>query len=671
MINILLHKNAKSASLHFRLNFLLIKASGSYFCLCYLIFLPFLSFAQTDCPTCPSTQTEGFVIAPASKVACDSVTICVKNCFPGAVNISYDFNNDGNRVNDTIFTYTEPGIYPIAQFAQVNDGSGPRLEISHDTIVVFPTPEPGFIVESLCADNQVFLTITDTVYQQYLINWGDNSPLEVVPDGVTNVSHQYSINRTYPISVIGNYVPGGCGDTTTVLVSTIQSVFPPNVNSIQTDSVSVSTGEVSINIDTDSNFIYQFFRENSSVLLGEVNGTGSALTTTLSSLNTTSTNCFRVRTRDNCNEMVDSDAIYCSLGLRVRAEDNQNQVRWTPYPSLNSTITSGFQQYILYRNSQPYQIITDINVDEFIDLDVVCNVSYCYKIEAIFNSLELDFTSSSNTDCINAFSSASPPAVTNLNATVETFRSIRLFWELPESTEVDFYTIVGPDESTQINTDSRQVIVEDLQIDGQICYRVSYQDECGNASEATFRTCPVFLTVQSSGDGQVTLDWTEYENSNNFFEGYIVEKLDDQGEIYEEFSTGLINGFRDPNAKGDRQILRYRIKTWINQANNIFSYSNVVEVRQDFRIFFPNAFSPNGDNLNEIFKPTYLFVKDFEMRIFSRAGELLFTSNNIEDGWDGNFKGQQAQQGAYVYLVKLEDFTGEVFNTQGTFTLIR
>ena len=671
MINILLYKNAESAVLNFRLNCLLIKASGSYFCLCYLIFLPFLSSAQTECPTCPSSQTEGFVIAPASKVACDSVTICVKNCFPGAVNVSYDFNNDGNRVNDTIFTFTAPGIYPIAQFAQVNDGSGPRLDISYDTVVVFPTPEPEFIIESLCADNQVFINILDTVYQQYLINWGDNSPLEIVPDGITNISHQYSINRTYPISVIGNYVPGGCGDTTTILVSTLQSVFPPTVNSIRTDSLSTSTGEVSISIDTDSNFVYQFFRENSAILLGEVNGTGSTVTTTLSSLNTTEVNCFRVRARDNCSEIVDSDAIYCSLGLQVQAEDNQNRVSWTPYPNINNTISSGFQQYILYRNSQPYQIITDITEGEFLDLDIVCNVEYCYRVEAIFNSLELDFTSSSNTDCKRAFSSASPPAVANLNASVETFRSVRLFWELPSSVEVDTYTIVGPDESTQINTESRQVIVEDLQIDGQICFRVAYQDECGNPSESTFRTCPVFLTVQSSGDGQVSLNWTAYENSNSFFEGYMVEKLDDQGEVYEDFSSGLFTAFRDPNAKGDRQVLRYRIKTWIDQANNIFSYSNVVEVRQDFRIFFPNAFSPNGDNLNEIFKPTYLFVKDYEMRIFSRGGELLFTSNNIEEGWDGNFKGQQAQQGAYVYVVKLEDFTGEVFNTQGTFTLIR
>lgn len=642
-----------------------------YFCFSYFIFFPVFLSAQEDCPVCPTGQIDGFVISPASKVACDSVTVCVKNCIPGAVNISYDYRNDGTRINDTIFTYTQPGVYVITQFAQVNAGGATQLITSKDTITVFPTPKPEFRIDRLCAGNKIFLDISDTVYQQYLINWGDNSPLEIVAPGTSSLSHQYSINRSYAISVIGNYVPGGCGDTAVILVNTLETLVLPTVKRIQTDIRNPISGQVSLSLETDTNFQYQFFKDNSAVLLAEAEGNGSTLVQHLTPLNTEMINCFRIRVLDFCGELLDSEAIYCSLSLETQAEDSQNRIRWTPYPNLNATIQNGFQHYLLYRNNQPYQIIPNLNTAEFIDQDVDCSVEYCYRIEAIFNSLSLDFVSASNSACTTTFSSAIPPAVNQLNASVETFRSIRLFWNLAENVEVDTYTISSPNESLEILTDNNQVLIEDLRITAPLCYQVSYRDECGNLSASTARTCPVFLSGSSSGNGLVELNWTDYENSAGIYERYVVEKLDEAGNVYEEFPVGFQVRFRDPGAKNDRQILRYRIRTVIDDSAGLFSYSNVVEITQKFKIFFPNAFSPNGDNLNESFKPTYLFVKNYEMRIYNRAGELLFVSNDIEQGWDGNYKGKEAQQGAYIYMVYLEDFTGEKFNTQGTFTLIR
>jgi len=69
-------------------------------------------------------------------------------------------------------------------------------------------------------------------------------------------------------------------------------------------------------------------------------------------------------------------------------------------------------------------------------------------------------------------------------------------------------------------------------------------------------------------------------------------------------------------------------------------------------IDIPTAFTPNGDNKNEIFK---LFYYDIEnllyFRIFNRWGEKLFETTNLDEGWDGKYKGKLQEVGSYVYVV--------------------
>lgn len=69
--------------------------------------------------------------------------------------------------------------------------------------------------------------------------------------------------------------------------------------------------------------------------------------------------------------------------------------------------------------------------------------------------------------------------------------------------------------------------------------------------------------------------------------------------------------------------------------------------------WMPNAFSPNGDGLNDVFKPVqrYDYVNSYNLSIFSRWGELIFETSNIEQGWDGNHKGKKAPIGTYVYRI--------------------
>jgi len=75
-------------------------------------------------------------------------------------------------------------------------------------------------------------------------------------------------------------------------------------------------------------------------------------------------------------------------------------------------------------------------------------------------------------------------------------------------------------------------------------------------------------------------------------------------------------------------------------------------------LFLPNAFTPNGDGLNDVYKPVVSDVlNDFQMWIYNRKGELLFYSQNPAKGWDGIFEGELVAASTYICVVSYKIFT--------------
>ncbi|MGL4598003.1 MAG: gliding motility-associated C-terminal domain-containing protein, partial [Bacteroidia bacterium] len=76
-------------------------------------------------------------------------------------------------------------------------------------------------------------------------------------------------------------------------------------------------------------------------------------------------------------------------------------------------------------------------------------------------------------------------------------------------------------------------------------------------------------------------------------------------------------------------------------------------------LFVPNTFTPNSNDLNERFYAKGEGVVDFQMRIFDRWGNLIFETNNINDGWDGKVKDQVSQIDTYVYVINYTTLCSE------------
>lgn len=109
-----------------------------------------------------------------------------------------------------------------------------------------------------------------------------------------------------------------------------------------------------------------------------------------------------------------------------------------------------------------------------------------------------------------------------------------------------------------------------------------------------------------------------------------------------------------------------------NQCGSKTASINVLSIC-DAPIYIPNAFTPNKDRLNEVFRvpPTDSYQLN-SFKIYNRWGELIFNTRNIKEGWDGTYKGIQQSSGIYTYLISITSLkTGKTSQRNGSVHLIR
>jgi gliding motility-associated-like protein len=92
----------------------------------------------------------------------------------------------------------------------------------------------------------------------------------------------------------------------------------------------------------------------------------------------------------------------------------------------------------------------------------------------------------------------------------------------------------------------------------------------------------------------------------------------------------------------------------------------------EFPVYIPNAFTPNDDHLNDLFRvPSVNLNRLIRFTIYNRWGKVVFQTTKINDGWDGNLNSIPQQEGIYIYNLQMETITGKRINQRGTFTLVR
>ena len=94
-------------------------------------------------------------------------------------------------------------------------------------------------------------------------------------------------------------------------------------------------------------------------------------------------------------------------------------------------------------------------------------------------------------------------------------------------------------------------------------------------------------------------------------------------------------------------------------------------VLNDAVVQTPNAFTPNGDGLNDHFGPLGKVPDGYSLQIFNRYGETVFKSSSMYSRWNGYYKGQVQPMGVFIYVISYTDIQHRSKQQKGTFTLIR
>lgn len=115
-----------------------------------------------------------------------------------------------------------------------------------------------------------------------------------------------------------------------------------------------------------------------------------------------------------------------------------------------------------------------------------------------------------------------------------------------------------------------------------------------------------------------------------------------------------------------------RVTLYMNLSNGTRDSSVINVTISESKLVMPNAFSPNGDQWNEEYKPLeYQSLVEFHAYIFNRWGQKLYDWTDPAKGWDGTYNGKPVKEGVYFVLVKARGADGIVYNIRKDVNLLR
>ena len=114
------------------------------------------------------------------------------------------------------------------------------------------------------------------------------------------------------------------------------------------------------------------------------------------------------------------------------------------------------------------------------------------------------------------------------------------------------------------------------------------------------------------------------------------------------------------------------VTLYANLGNEERDSSRICVTISESKLLMPNAFSPNGDTHNDVYKAKeYQSIVEFHAYIFNRWGQKLFEWANPAEGWDGNYNGNPVKEGVYFVVVKARGADGIVYNIRKDVNLLR
>lgn len=396
---------------------------------------------------------------------------------------------------------------------------------------------------------------------------------------------------------------------------------------------------------------------------------------------------FQIIAHDSC----DVESGYESEYTTIRATSSYTDCSQTL--KLKWTLYKGWQEGIALHNiyvnqdNGGYQLVESLAANEVsYDLSIEPNSEYCIYVEAVSNGSQR--SSTTNATCLET--NYPEVAAFNYLNRVTTVNDKRIQidllqdisangtkYELLKSKNDQAYLSMG----VYNKTDNPILTVFDTDVNADISvykYKWKAFDGCGLELGESNIGKNMVLNVLTNPDNLVnSLTWTEYGTWDGAVNEYqVLRKLGSEDD-YSVFTT-IGSQHRDYEEDVESYILDegefcYKIigVEGTNQyGSQTISESNIACATQEPLMWIPNSIVLNGHN--KVFAPVAGFIdfQSYEMEVYNKWGEKIFVSNDIEDGWDGTYKGSYVPQDYYRYIIIYRDGSGKSYLKQGAIYVV-
>ena len=491
----------------------------------------------------------------------------------------------------------------------------------------------------------------------------------------------------------------GCDNTSIVRSSLMRSRIPPETPQLDSVSINPNTDKTELGWEPSSSsftfgYIIYIYKNGICIPFDTVFGAENTHYIDLENDATETPQRYRIAAIDTCRNASAMGETHNTLILSASNNncDSVFHLSWNAYNNMPDSLTG-------------YRILASENGGSFYIVDTVpsskLNYSHCIGVNN-FN-LYTYYVQAYNLN--NGYSASSTKSDVSFNRTENTAEVWLRYVSVADNKNIEVAVFVEDtgkynglllfrsddngnrfskiDEKTRVKGQENYSFT-DTKVDVQTqtyLYTVSLTDECYDTFTQSDTANNIVLKALDATSDMNEIQWTVYDGFRSRLDGYDVYRQL-QTEIDFQLITNLpasqtdyaenVYGFASQGGK-----FYYQVAATEDNTNPYGfrdkSFSNSVELTKSPQSFIPNAFTPNGDGLNDIFKPVLTYVDDEEyvFSIFDRWGNLIFYTEEITVGWDGNINGKPAAAGIYAYSLTYRQSETKMYKTQGHVTLIR
>jgi gliding motility-associated-like protein len=366
-------------------------------------------------------------------------------------------------------------------------------------------------------------------------------------------------------------------------------------------------------------------------------------------------------------------------------------INWNPYINFQPSLW-GYELFVSVDGSPMTSVgNTPPGIHSYTHHNLVMGSVYCYQVKA-FDALQ-QYSSES---CIACHLVSMPLPIDSVyikTATVESNRDVRIKLHNDPNLPASFYNLYRSENGTNFilldsipweSIPSIEYLDQSVNVHARpYYYRAEIIDLCGDAVAVTNTVRTILLEAEANQrNGIINVHWNDYEGFDGFPSTYFLwRKTDNIPELMPLLiGPPLTGAFSDDVSvlAESGGVFSYQIECQEGPGNvwgiQEKSFSNEITVEMEPRIYIPSAFTPDGSvPANIIFKPfgRYMYQNIYEFQVFNRFGQLIFTTTDPAEGWDGTYQGTKVSEGVYVWRLIMGSITGKLMNKTGTVMLIR